>query len=961
MRRALLLVGLALLGSLPGRALAVDYTADGHCLTLYRFESSPGFTADSCGADQTLTNLNGGGGLVQQSSTQAKRGTYAAQTNAGNYFEAPVGISGTVWSRHVWLYPTNASTTTTFVHHIQKNSANILDRLRINSSDRWEASTSSTCGGTINSIADTVATARNAWTFISVTSSASQLCLYKNATLVGCVNRTTNGAACAPTSDLLTIATNKDGTNSPSGNGWYGFTDDDMARDTTDSATVICDICRFGPTGADSDQVFSCSSCTGSSGGTPTVTATPTPTVTATPTVTVTPTRTPTPTGTSVTATPTPTLTGGATPTPTPVNERFVCKSSGITCSDSNVGSQASPWCTLPGTRNTANSADVGTWNSTTIGAGDFVSLCRGHEQSVSATSSGVVYLPSAIYSNGTATAKTYIRTHPTWSPSGSTAQAKFNFTGVTSGGQSGCFFWLTGNRNYIVLDDLDIGSGGTSSDYGFCMGSGVGTILSNSYLHDFGKSCSFDTGCSVGPCYHEYRANTAERCGIGGFIQWQGAQGSFLYYQNTVKNSCGGAAANYDGVQIGGGSGNGSPVKVLVKDTTVYNWGPGFAQGITCGAGEVGDPLDMGGHDYHADQVIDGGDVYNTTSYVKSNGNYESLVSGAYDGTHDTHNIIRNLRMTNISLHDYSVPNDTVFHNLTIYAPNRGSCQWFWNGDQAAGLQTFGSAAYPSPAPTPWSDRGARRDFNILCARPASNALEIGTNKANRVSTAYSSWRRMNNLYMMSPFRSYWYGDPTTINGLTTFSTLAELQAVTPANETDSIVMSPNDAYFQDVPGRNYRLTASATNAIDTGRHLTFALNSGTASYDLQVDRAIFHDGFGWTEFSDHLQLGNCSDVRVAQVVHQGTSPCLGSSGDCVTLASPCTWTAGAWVDFASMKGTAPDIGAFEYDSGPPVSGGSGGNGCLPFSQKQLETMLLRFAPALAKQLCFPGPTPTP
>lgn len=44
-----------------------------------------------------------------------------------------------------------------------------------------------------------------------------------------------------------------------------------------------------------------------------------------------------------------------------------------------------------------------------------------------------------------------------------------------------------------------------------------------------------------------------------------------------------------------------------------------------------------------------------------------------------------------------------------------------------------------------------------------------------------------------------------------------------------------------------------------------------------------------------------------------------------------------------------------------PSPIGGAAGPGCAPFTAKSLESAILRFAPALAAQLCFPAPTPTP
>lgn len=946
------LLALLLLTATP--AYAVNYQ-DSNCASLYSFESGA-LTTDSCGS-VTLTNNALGGGPTTADAVNYIRGSAAATHNGGNSFTAathPLVGEGTSWSAACWVRDTStAGFTRTFVQ-LGNDSNVFLKMLRQNTDGLRVIVDGSSCGSAYDvSIVKASVWPSTAYQHVAVTRSATQVCVYHNAALVSCSALTTQCDAAAP-NNQFSISDGKDASNNSTSQARFGQEDECVFFKDTKTATQICDVCRHGVPGNDNgkgDQAAICN-CADSAGG-----ATPTPTITSTPvpTVTATATRTPTPTPTATTgvtatatvnATPTATATGAPTTTPTPVNERFACKSSGISCSDSNPGTQAQPWCTMRGTRNSSNSGNAGTWNGTTLGAGDFMSLCQGHEQSVAATSSGVVLVDSNGYANGTSTAKIYIRTHPSWSPSGSTAKAKINQTSATGQGAFGANFWVT--RDHIVVDGLDIGGGATG--YGVVF-TGKGLALKRSVLHDMNQ-CYYSEGCSSGPCLNEVSDTEAYRCAVGAFIQWRGVQGQFLFKNNTIHDSCGGGAANYDGVQIGGGSGNGSPVKVLVKNPTVYNWGPGFAQGITCAAGEIGDPLDLGGHDYHANQIIDGATVYNSSNFIKSNGNYDYLVSGAYDGLHDAHHIIRNSSFTNITVHDYSYPNDTVFHGLTIYAPNRGACEWIWSGDYAAGTQTFGTASYPNPVPTPWSDRGTMRRFNILCAKPTNVAFEHGSNKVNRFSTAYSSIRRQNNLYMMTNFRLHWFAD-TAVTTQSTFTSIAALQALSPPAETGSIAMQPNDAYFVNVAARDYRLTAAATNAIDMGRHITFALNSGSNSYDLVVDRALFHDGFGWSDEADRITVGNCTDVRVAAVYHQGEAPC-GSNGACITLASPCTWSAGAWVDHATMKGSAPDIGDGRNEFDP-------GGTPLPTPTPTTTTTPTPTATATPTRTATPSPTATP
>lgn len=597
--------------------------------------------------------------------------------------------------------------------------------------------------------------------------------------------------------------------------------------------------------------------------------------------------------------------------TPAYATEYFTCKSSGVTCNDTNAGtSQGAPWCTVPGTRVAGDSTGSmkGTWNGTTLAAGDFVSMCKGHVQSVASTSSGVLYVDSNKYANGTALQNITIRTHPSWSPSGSTADALFDGTGVTLSNYTAGVANAT--RNYVVFDHVEVQNWTTGNGYGLFLGSGVGSRLQNSFIHNNDALAQvWLENCVTDPCMIEVTDSTITNGTNGGLMLWKGTGGHFRIKNLIVHDIC--TNGNNDAIQIGGGNGA-SPHHVLTKNVTVYNTGTGYTTGVTC-AGGGGDPIDLGGHDYHHHQVVIDSNTYNNSGYLKSNGNYSYLVANSRDGAHDTYNLIRGNKLTNTAFHDYSFPNETHWANNTVYAPNIGYCGWTYVNDYpplAAPGYNFGTNAYPAPVPTPWSDRGARRVINMLCVKPTTYGYWFLDTQGNTpIDTAYASVRHMNNLYMMSPFSLPWYAIRGTSVVTSPFSSLASLQGgTTPAAETGSLSMVPDDSYFVSVPLRDYRLVATATNAIDTGRHYTFALNSGSNATALTVDYSgWFIDGYGWPEDADLIKVGDCSSVAISAITDPSS----------ITLASNCTWSAGDWVDLATMKGTTNDIGANEFDSG--------------------------------------------
>jgi hypothetical protein len=96
---------------------------------------------------------------------------------------------------------------------------------------------------------------------------------------------------------------------------------------------------------------------------------------------------------------------------------------------------------------------------------------------------------------------------------------------------------------------------------------------------------------------------------------------------------------------------------------------------------------------------------------------------------------------------------------------------------------------------------------------------------------------------------------------------------------------------------------------AIDAGRPVTSAMESGSGSTSIIVEDArFFCDGFGVAD-GDLIKIGSGEAVRIASI---------DTLSNTITLESPRSWNNGDGVHLA-YEGAAPDIGAFEFVVGAP------------------------------------------
>lgn len=135
------------------------------------------------------------------------------------------------------------------------------------------------------------------------------------------------------------------------------------------------------------------------------------------------------------------------------------------------------------------------------------------------------------------------------------------------------------------------------------------------------------------------------------------------------------------------------------------------------------------------------------------------------------------------------------------------------------------------------------------------------------------------------------------------------------------------NPLFSDPAPGTSLDFSISeGSPAIDKGRHLTLANGSGSSSTSLTVDDPImFQDGWAGVD-PDCIAVGTVTNT--ACIVRNSINYDTGA----MTLDTSLSWSdnANVWLYKKSdgaivLIGSAPDIGAYEYDSGttPPAAPG--------------------------------------
>lgn len=579
----------------------------------------------------------------------------------------------------------------------------------------------------------------------------------------------------------------------------------------------------------------------------------------------------------------------------------------GTGCSDSGPGSDpragGTPWCTLPGTRDTSNVDFLsGPW--VRIHAGDTISIKAGTTHT-SADDGGLVFVDPSHYDSGTAAQRIVIRKHPTW---GEGAYASLNGTGMTAP-QAGIVTDF--DVDYVTFDGVEIYE---SPDFGIQIDHDAHHVtIDHAYVHD-GHTTSalvYISGCTTDPCMQIVRNSIVANCQFGGGILiYDNPGGHVLVENNVVHHICGGAG-NYDGIQCG--ERDGSTNYCAFVGNLVYAHGDHSGYPGCPHAGS--DPIDVGGDGCHHDDLVDGNVVYDAGGSLKVHGTYEDDCTGPLE----SYNIVRRNRLTNLEIVSYSFPNDTIFYNNTQYNPDtKVNVQIFSTEPDSPPGTSSGTPAYAPRALAVGRDVDfARLTFknNIMWGQ-TSYHVQVNGVAGYRQDVRYSSMRFYGDLY--SAFHNaIWYPDETAQDPSFYGSWPSYLASRnTDPPDTDSLLSAaPQSAVFVDAANRDYRL-APGSPAIDAGVPITRAVGASAAngSVDLAVERASFVDGYDGLFEPDHITVGDCPDVAIAGVDDVNAT---------MVLASPCRWHDGDPVNLA-YQGSAPDIGAFEFAPAPTPTPGN-------------------------------------
>lgn len=115
-------------------------------------------------------------------------------------------------------------------------------------------------------------------------------------------------------------------------------------------------------------------------------------------------------------------------------------------------------------------------------------------------------------------------------------------------------------------------------------------------------------------------------------------------------------------------------------------------------------------------------------------------------------------------------------------------------------------------------------------------------------------------------------------------------------------------DPWFIDAAGRDFKL-AQGSPLIDQGASLTTTTSGGSNTTIVNVGQArYFIDGYGITD-GDLIRVGNNDPVRIVAINY---------GSNAITLSDPITYNNGDPVNLV-YYGTAPDVGAYEYQGQAP------------------------------------------
>jgi hypothetical protein len=421
---------------------------------------------------------------------------------------------------------------------------------------------------------------------------------------------------------------------------------------------------------------------------------------------------------------------------------------------------------------------------------------------------------------------------------------------------------WVGGESHHLELVGLDIHNGSSSGIWlDGPKNRAAMSVISGNHVHD-----------------HP----------MGGITVWSATGGYYMIENNEVWANKG--TANYDAIQVGGG--DAGTHHIVVRNNFVHDNG-------SVDTGE--DAIDLGGHAINHHYLVEGNIMSGGTGSFKLHSG--QLKTGWYVPGVSSFHIARFNQLLGKGFVTYEFPNPIAVYNNTFI--NCGQCVMFY-GEDSSKNQNLGDSTYTG------GDAGRMMwKNNLFYQDSASTAYALLTSGPSgaTIDLTYRSVRFQSNMYKISSGqRLTWtalFGPPLDDAA---FSSYKSSSAPNFPDAGSVITTAPLAQMFTNAAAGDFHLAAGSP-AIDKGTPLTRALNTGTGSTTLVVDRAsYFQDGYcaggECLNTPDSILIGNSTPVKIAAI---------NDLTNTITLATPATWTAGTPVSLP-FKGAAPDIGAFEY-----------------------------------------------
>lgn len=571
--------------------------------------------------------------------------------------------------------------------------------------------------------------------------------------------------------------------------------------------------------------------------------------------------------------------------------------------SDLNAGSNASPWKSVPGSRNTSDTAALPIRK---LLPGDIVEVKRGSTFGATTDVGRLEFTQS-----GAPGRPIVIRCAATWGD----GTCSFQGAGVTLPLYSALVVFR--DSAFVILTGFTVSN---STQSGIAMAGKCHHLTIDRNNVTGARMRAIEVGLTTPATQALFLRlvnNGISKSGSGGIVLWTALGGYVLIEGNTFTDVKG--AGNFDIVQVGSAS-HGTH-HVVVRNNVILGGGTG------------GDPIDTSGHGITHNILIEGNKVIDSEGNLKFHCGVsetslgpdhdpklygQSGAAGWYAPGVSCHVIVRNNIWKNQQLHIYNFPFPIAYYNNTSYRESGGSPQILPGrtchlDGQAVAPISFGDSTYPGGG----SEKGVFSMKNNIWwsenGRSTFALYQAGCKTAPIWNFNYDSIRTKNNLFK-NPQWQQWYGlrYPTSVNDV---QTNGNNENNRPETESIQTAVAASLA-FVNIAMNDYSPTSESP-ARKIGTSLTTLKTTVSNASIIAVDRATyFFDGYCVnTEclgIPDWIRIGTNPPVQV-----KGVNPIT----HILTLSDPITATVNDPISLAMhpIQGTVlfghePDAGARAY-----------------------------------------------